>query len=309
MFSLAQLRGFVAVAEEMHYGRAADRLHLTQPPLTRQIQALERSLGVMLFDRSGRGIKLTPAGLAFLPRARSLLHEAEAAAVSVGKVDRGEAGSIAIGFTASTGHGLLGPLVAGLSSELPDVDVDLQEMVTGEQLDALSAGRLDLGLVRPPVTRPELEYREMLQEELVVVMPPEHRLAAAAELRPVDLEGEDVVMYSPMEARYFYDLVSSILRADEVSVRYTHYLGQIHSILSLVRAGVGVALVPGLAVRTSQSVHAARLVTDHPTPVRLGAVWRRDNTNPILAAVLRLTWPLPSERGTPPRSGAAIGLP
>jgi DNA-binding transcriptional LysR family regulator len=287
VFTLAQLTGFVAVAEELHFGRAAERLHLTQPPLTRQIQALERELGVALLDRLGRGIRLTPAGRGFLRDARRLLHEAESAALSVRRIPTGQAGSVTVGFTAASAPGVLAPLLRSARASLPQVDVVLRELVTADQLDALSAGELDLGLARPPVVRDELSSREVRREPLAAALPPGHRLAGSHELRLPDLDGEDLVMWSPSEARYFHELLISLFRADGVTLRYRQHLSQVHSILALVGAGVGIGLVPASAAHYT-GVEIRPLATAEPEPVRLHAVWRTSNDNPALHALLEL---------------------
>ena len=303
MFTLAQLSGFVAVAEELHFGRAAARLHMTQPPLTRQVQTLERELGVELFDRTGRAVRLTPAGRAFLQDARRLLQGAESAVLAVRRVPTGEGGTIAVGFTAASAPGVLGPLLARLRGELPQVDVVLRELVTAAQLDELSAGTLDLGLVRPPVARPELRSQEVRRESLHVALPPGHLLSDRHELTVEDLDGEDVVMYSPTESRYFYELLVSLFRAAGVSVQHSQHLTQVHSILALVEAGVGIGLVPASARGGGfRNVTLRRLLTTDPEPVRLHAAWRPDNANPVLRAVLSLGWP---EISGPQRDGAA----
>lgn len=293
MFTLAQLSGFVAVAEELHFGRAAARLHMTQPPLTRQVQTLERELGVELFDRSGRAIRLTPAGRVFLGDARRLLRDAETAVLAVRRIPTGEQGTVAVGFTAASAPAVLGPLLALMRRELPGVDVVLHEMVTAEQLDALSGGTLDLGLVRPPVSRPELSSREVRREPLLVALPRGHRLAERDSVRVEDLDGEDVVMPSPTEARYFHELLVTLFRTAGVDVRYSQHLSQVHSILALVEAGVGLGLVPASATGGRYGGVTLRLLrTADPEPVHLHAVWRTGNANPALKAVLGLRWPV-----------------
>src|SRR5579859_6871760 len=132
MFELSQLRCFVALAEELHFGRAAARMHMTQPPLSRQIQLLEHHIGAKLFARSSRIVRLTPAGRGFLPEAREILRLAESASLAARRVSRGEAGSVAIGFTASSGYRFLPGLILACRRELPDVDLILKEMVTLE---------------------------------------------------------------------------------------------------------------------------------------------------------------------------------
>ncbi|WP_285489671.1 LysR family transcriptional regulator [Amycolatopsis taiwanensis] len=297
MFTLAQLSGFVAVAEELHYGRAAARLRMTQPPLTRQIQALERELGVQLIDRTDRAIRLTPAGRAFLRDARRLLHDADSAVLAVRRVPTGEAGTVALGFTAASAPAALGPMLARMRTQLPQVDLVLHEMVTADQLDALSGGNLDLGLVRPPVTRPELSSREVRREPLVAALPAQHRLAQRDSLQVADLDGEDVVMWSPTESRYFHELLVGLFRDAGIAVRYSQHLTQVHSILALVEVGVGLGLVPEAAARARfTGVTFRPLITPDPEPVRLHAVWRTTNANPALRAMLDLPWTAPDLR-------------
>ena len=149
MYTLVQLRQFVAVAEEMHFGRAAERLHMTQPPLSRQMQLLEKELAVDLFDRSSRSIRLTSAGKAFHDDARRLLLQAERAALSVRKASAGQSGVLRVGFTGGSVNSGLAAVLRAARSVIEDVELDLRELVTMAQLDALSDGSLDIGLVRP----------------------------------------------------------------------------------------------------------------------------------------------------------------
>jgi Transcriptional regulator len=150
MFTLDQARSFVAVAEELHFGRAAERLNMTQPPLSRQIQKLERSVGVELLDRDNRRVALTAAGHAFLIDAKRLVVAAERAPDNARRIAAGQLGEIRIGFTAASGFSLLGPLLAEISERMPKVHLDLSELVTQEQVNALLDGDLDMGLARPP---------------------------------------------------------------------------------------------------------------------------------------------------------------
>ena len=153
MFELSQVRCFVAVAEELHFGRAAARLNMTQPPLSRQIQILERILGVKLLQRGNRLVKLTPAGQSFLTEARLILKLTESAALLARRVAEGKAGSVNIGFTAASSYSYVPELVAVCRRQLPDVELILKEMVSGDQLKRLGAGEIDIGLLRPPIPR------------------------------------------------------------------------------------------------------------------------------------------------------------
>src|SRR3954469_16871926 len=175
-FTLEQLRGFVAVADELHFGRAAARLKMTQPPLSRQIQKLERVVGAQLLERDNRRVTLTSAGRAFLVEARRLLSLADAAPEVARRVSSGASGVVRIGFTAAATYGVLGQLLNDLARELPDVDVDLAEMVTREQVAGLLKEEVDLGLARPPFDADAFGSRLLHREALLVAAPVGHRL-------------------------------------------------------------------------------------------------------------------------------------
>ncbi|MFF1356161.1 LysR substrate-binding domain-containing protein [Streptomyces sp. NPDC058297] len=289
MFTLAQLVSFVAVAEELHFTRAAERLQMTQPPLSRQIQLLEHDLGVQLLDRTNRSVRLTPAGRTFLNEARHILRQSEHAALAVRQVSAGEAGAIAIGFTAASANSALGTLLEVARSALPRVEVVLREMVTRDQLEAITEGSLDLGMIRPANTGPDLETRPAVREGLLAALPTGHPLAVReGDLRVEDFDGEQLLMYSPVEARYFHELLVSIFRAAKVAPVFTQYLSQVHSILAMVNAGWGIALVPEAAAQMRFSgITFKPLSLREPKPVELNLVWRKNNDNPALEALLR----------------------
>ncbi|MEU7370532.1 LysR substrate-binding domain-containing protein [Streptomyces hygroscopicus] len=289
MFTLMQLTSFVTVAEELHFTRAAERLKMTQPPLSRQIQLLETELRVQLLERTNRSVRLTPAGRAFLTEARRILRQSEHAVLAARQVATGEAGSIAIGFTAASAHSVLGTLLEVARTAMPGAAITLREMVTRDQLAALTEKSLDLGLGRPSVTGPDLRSRPAARERLLAALPTGHPLAAGdGPLQVADFEGQDLLMYSPIEARYFNELLISIFRAAHVTPVFSQYLSQVHSILALVNGGWGVALVPETATRLRYPHIAFKPVElTTPQPVELNLVWREDNDNPALHALLR----------------------
>lgn len=288
-FELSHLRCFVAVAEELHFGRAAFRLNMTQPPLSRQLQVLERILGVELLKRTSRVVRLTPAGRSFLPEAQRILRQTDVATAVARRADSGKVGTLRVGFTAATSYSYLPFLVKACQSELPDIGLILNEMVSKTQVEDLMSGQLDIGLVRPPVSRPELKSTRVLVEPLVAAIPSGHPLAAVEELRPKDFEDEALIMYSSHDARYFYDIVISLFSTHGVLPRYVQHLVQIHSILSLVRAGVGVALVPSSAAALRyEGVVVKPLKTRRPPEIELFLVWRRDPPNPLIDHVVDL---------------------
>ncbi|MEH3130669.1 MAG: LysR substrate-binding domain-containing protein [Mycolicibacterium neoaurum] len=289
MFSLARLSCFIAVAEELHFGRAAERLHMTQPPLSRQIQQLEAELGVQLIDRTTRTVTLTPAGVAFLPDARRILQLAESAALTVKRVPAGDLGTVVVGFTAASAHAVLPRLLEHTRQNLPDVKLELREMVSSVQVEALMSGDIDLGMARPPLKRPGIVSRPLLHEQLVAALPAGHPLVGQArQLTLNDLDGQDVVMYSPVEARYFNELLISTFTIAGATPRYVQFVTQVHTMLVLVRSGIGIALVPASAATLHPEGVVFRTIgAFRERPVELDACWRQDSTNPALLRLLR----------------------
>ncbi|OKI89243.1 LysR family transcriptional regulator [Micromonospora sp. CB01531] len=288
MFTLDQLRGFVAVAEEGHVGRAAARLRMTQPPLSRQIQRLERATGLLLFERTSTGVTLTPAGRVFLDEARRLLTLAATAPLTARRVADGTAGSIRIGFTAVSALTVLGRWIATAAEHLPGVDLVLSEMVTRVQLDAILAGELEVGLVREVPRSELLASRLVHTESLVLAAPRDHPLTRLGRSpRLADVAEHDVVTYSPSEAWYFYELVVAAFHQAGVAPRYVQHISQVHTLLSVVNAGLGVALVPRSASALRLENLAFLDVTDiEEGTVKLHSVWRTGHQNPALAALL-----------------------
>jgi DNA-binding transcriptional LysR family regulator len=287
MFTFDQLAGFVAVAEELHFGRAAERLNMTQPPLSRQIQKLEKTVGAELLERDNRKVDLTPAGRAFLDEARRLMALAERAPVTARRIASGRSGLLRIGFTAASGFSILGPLLEEIAEILPDVDIDLQELVTGEQIMGLQTGELDLGLARPPFDNEIFDSHLLYREAMVLAVPSGHRLAGLdREITNEDLKDEPLIMHSPTQARYFYDLVVRMIPIQHANV--VHTVSQILTMVSLVAAKRGVAFVPHSATLLGiQSVRFLPLQSSVNDPVELHAIWNRTLRNPALARVLK----------------------
>ena len=288
MFELHQLRCFVAVAEELHFGRAATRLHMTQPPLSRQVHLLEQRLEVRLLDRTSRSVRMTSAGRSFLADARQILRLAESASLAARRAARGESGSVTIGFTAASGYGLLPGMIAQCRARVPDVEVNLREMVTIEQIHALASGSLDLALLRPHASLKEFRSIRIISEPLVAALPKSHSLRRGRAISLGDFEGAPFVMYSPIEARYFHDLVATVFATDGVKPDFTQYTSQIHSILALVAAGLGAALVPAAATNLHFEGVIFREVRKMRSmqPAELYVAWKPDNDNPARQRVL-----------------------
>ncbi len=287
MFSFEQLRGFVTVAEELHFGRAAERLNMTQPPLSRQIQKLERSIGVQLFERDNRRVELTTAGAAFLAEAQRLLALADGAPDLARRISAGSAGTVRIGFTAASTYAVLPALLRRLGELLPDIDVDLTENVSRDQIAGLLAHELDLGLARPPFDEETFGSRLISREAMRVAVPSGHRLVGLRRpVEPADLSSEPLIMHAPGRARYFYDLVVRLVPIGQQNV--VHTVSQVLTMVSLVSAGLGVAFVPESAARLRfAGVEYLPLAGPTEEPVELHLLWLRESKNPALWQVLQ----------------------
>jgi DNA-binding transcriptional LysR family regulator len=234
-------------------------------------------------------VRLTPAGRSFLPEARRILKLAETASQVARRIALGKTGSLKIGYTAAAAYGFLPDLIAACRARLPEVDFSLKEMVSGDQIEALGSGQIDAGLLRPPVARPELATRRVLAEPLLAAIPKKHPLASRPTIAIKDFDEQPFVMYSPYESRYFHDLLVAQFSRADVLPRYVQHLGQIHSILAMVRAGLGVSIVPAAAANLKiADVRLRPLKLKTAAPVELYMVWRREDENPLLPALIEI---------------------
>jgi DNA-binding transcriptional LysR family regulator len=278
--SLQQLRGFVAVAEEQHFGRAAQRLNLTQPPLTRQIQGLERSLGVSLFDRTGRGVRLTAAGEVFLEHCRRVLALLDIAPEATRRAADGQTGTLRIAFTAIGAYAVLADFLTMVSKRTPAVTAELTELVSPDQFEALANLEIDLGLVRPPI--PE-QFDSVLvhSEDLVLAVPADHKFADGE--GPVSLADvtDDYIGYSPEGSQYLHDICAAMVGMNRYAV--SQLASQVPTMLALVRAGLGCALIPrSIMAMGVQGVRYRELDAADAHSVTLHACWSPDSPNPAL---------------------------
>ncbi|MGF9663353.1 LysR family transcriptional regulator [Arthrobacter crystallopoietes] len=293
MFSLIQLQSFVAVAEELHFGAAAERLNMTQPPLSRQIQLLEKELRAPLFDRTSRRVELTDAGRTLLPSARQILDMAVKTELDVRRVATGEAGSVTIAYTAIAGQSALPKLLRRAADEQPGVSLILRELVSTDQMDGLVKGTVDIGLLRPIVGRPGIVSRPLMRDRLVIALPPGSELAGDGALPVRALEGKPLMMYSTAEARYFHDLVLRLFASAGAHPNVTQYASQVPALLAFVEAGLGLTLVPASAQSLApagvqfRELEPSRGVKDL-NRVDLEVAWNENNNNPAVRRLLAL---------------------
>ena len=242
---LRHLRYFRAVAEELHFGRAAERLHIAQPPLSQQIRQLERELGVTLLVRSTRKVELTPAGSAYLNRAVAILDAVDDATQQAQRIAEGVEGRLAIGCVGSATYSLLPRLVRALREHLPGVEVSIRgEMLAPAQISALLAGEIDLALLRPPVEQSGVLLETVRRDRLLAALPEGHALALRDELSIADLRDEEFVAHAG-HGRSVMNSVLTAMCADAGFVpRVRHEVEETSTLVTLVAAGLGVAIVP-----------------------------------------------------------------
>lgn len=299
---LRQWRYFVAVADERHFGRAAERLSMTQPPLSQAIRALEDALGVALFARTKRSVELTAVGAALLPDVRRLIAAADALPPLAQSLARGEAGSLALAFVSTADYGLLPELLREFGARYPHVRLQLAEATSDVQIEELVAGRIDAGLVIPPVPprhAASLSYLPVLREPLVVAMPAEAAevaevadaadaadAAADAPVRIADIASLPLVIFPRRLAPGFYDIITGCYGAAGVTPRIGQEAIQMQTIVSLVSAGMGVALVPQSLRNLRRTGVVYRALADPAPVVETGLVWRTDDVSPVLAGFI-----------------------
>lgn len=294
---LRALRYFVTVAEELHFGRAAQRLALTQPPLSLAIRALERELGVQLFARTRRRVALTHAGSVFLGEARAILARAGEAVQLARAAERGEVGRLTIGFMSASVYTLLPPALREFAASHPRVRLELRELTLPQQMAALRRGDIHVGIVRPPVTDAEFESEVMLQEPLCVALPARHPLARLRRVRAAQLADEPFVMFRREPGLVLHDLVLGFCLQQGFTPRVVQEAAQTHAVIGLVSAGVGVALVPASAQTIRLRGVEIRPLRERSPPVATALAWRRDDASPARAAFVATARSVARSRG------------
>lgn len=284
---LRHLKAFVAVAEELHFGRAAARLQIAQSPLSQSIKTLERELGVDLLDRTTRRVTLRPAGEAFLPHARDAISASVAATEDARAAATGQLGRLRVGFTGSMTYALLPALAKALRARLPRVALELRgELLTPAQVARLVEDTLDVGFLRPPVQHPELETEAMGAEALVVALPRGHHLAALEAVPVSSLENEPFITYPSHFRSVMHDAVSATCSENGFLPTVAVEVGETATLVSFVAAGMGVALVPASAQAMTVTGAVYRRLLGATHSVEIAMCWRRDADSPALRAAL-----------------------
>ncbi|MEJ7804894.1 MAG: LysR family transcriptional regulator [Telluria sp.] len=286
---LRQLRYFIAVAEELHFGKAAERLHMTQPPLSQTIQGLEELLGTPLFVRSRRAVALTPAGDVLLPEARRMLAQAGELPELVRRAAAGEAGRLALAFVSSADYSVLPPFLRRYREHYPQVQIALQEATSDRQIDDLMHARIDAGLLIPPLpdkARMDLDYLKVLTEPLILAAP-----AGLVPQGPVwlkDVTPLPLIIFPRPIAPALHDAILGCFHAAGVTPEIGQQAIQMQTIVGLVSAGMGLALVPQSVSNLMRPGVEYRALRDATPLVETGLAWRRDNPSPVLQGFLEL---------------------
>jgi DNA-binding transcriptional LysR family regulator len=280
-----QLRYFVALADTLHFGRAAALMHISQPPLSRQIAALEEELGVQLFKRSTRQVELTAAGRHFHEQAVRIIEALNTAVRSTQATERGERGVLRVGFTMSVAWSVLPPLIKAYSDAYPGADIQLSEVLPRELNDALTSGSVDVGIAFPWQRPPGLEYLAVFTEPLCAVLPAGHRLAKPQTVNVSDLADEPFITFPAATAPALHEMVIGCCREHgfEPRIRLETHLQQ--TIVNLIAEGLGVSLVPQSMSKMQLPGAVFRPVTA-PRMVEQGVIWAAGNDNPCLACFL-----------------------
>ncbi len=286
---LRHLRYFTAVAEELHFGRAAARLHMAQPPLSQHILNLEKEIGVKLFERTKRKVELTEAGRVFLAEAQLILEHAEQATRAAQRASRGEVGRLRVGFVMSATCSLLPPALQTFRARYPAVELALEETTTESGLEALREGKIRACLLRLPVNSDQVITAEpVLRERLVLALPAGHRLAQQSPVSLRALSQEPFILFPRNQGQSFYDRIVSLCHKAGFSPRVAQEATQMQTILSLVAAGIGVALIP----ESVQSLRGAGVVyqplRERAPETGLALAWRRDDDSAVLANFLNV---------------------
>jgi DNA-binding transcriptional LysR family regulator len=285
---LRHLRYFIAVAEELHFGRAAARLRIAQPPLSQQIRRLEEELQALLLRRTSRHVELTSAGRLFLQEARAVVAQANRAARIAQRASRGEIGQLFVGCTPWADFTSGPKIIRGFGKRYPHVEVELHSLSSAEQISALEDGRIDAGILRPPVQNQALMTEPLMAERLVVAFPRGHRFAGSHRVPWRDLADEPYVLLSRRRAPAFDGLVAQACAAAGLTLSVRYEVDHPQAVLALVAAGLGVSLIPAtFDAAKSVGITYRGLRPAGPALMTIIA-WRREDRSPLVQQFLHV---------------------
>ncbi|WP_414545131.1 LysR family transcriptional regulator [Nostoc sp. CCY0012] len=287
---LRHLRYFIAVAEELHFTKAAERLHIAQPPLSQQIQQLEAELGVKLFHRqTKRQVQLTAAGKVFLQEAYQLLMQLETAVALTQKIGRGETGQLRIGFTSLVIYDLLPLILREFRQQFLEVELVLRELTTSQQEQALRDSRIHVGFAHPPLEDDTLSYQCIHRQTLVVALPSTHPLAQQEHICVRSLLSEPLIMFPRYLAPGLYDRIMSLFQQGNFPPNITQEAIQMQTIIGLVSAGIGVAITPSSLQNLQRSGVVYLPILEEVPVIETAVIWQQGNLTPIVENFVQFT--------------------
>lgn len=288
---MRQLRYFSVLAEELHFHRAAERLFIAQPALSRQIQQLEGELGVLLFHRTRRSVEITEGGKLFLERTRQILADLDRAASDARNLERGLTGRLTFSFVQSTSYILVPAILKIFRVQFPDVELNLLDLSTAQQLDALSRAQADIALLHPWKHEVRVVYKRLLTEAFVVACPESHPLAGKRNIALKAFASDRFIMHARWlgpAVSGMYNVTAELLRNAGVEPRIAPEApAQMHAALGLVNAGFGVALVPSSLMHLPMEGISYATIREKKPVNEVGLAWRAGSTNPILPAFVK----------------------
>ncbi|MBE9193437.1 LysR family transcriptional regulator [Gloeocapsopsis crepidinum LEGE 06123] len=285
---LRHLHYFIAVAEELHFSRAAQRLRISQPPLSQQIRGLEDELGVKLFERTKRQVHLTEAGKVFLERSYGVLAQLEQAIAVTQQIGRGEVGRLAIGFVGSATYTVLPDVLSVFRAQFPAVELRLHELTTQEQIQALYHKQVDVGIVRSAIIEPGLSVECILQETLVLALPETHPLSTQTQVSLSSLADELFILFPAKMGPIFYEQIINICQQAGFRPKVAQEAVQMQTIIGLVAAGLGIAFVPACLQNFHRSGVIYRPLQEQIPKTGLYLTWRQHDSSPVIRAFLSL---------------------
>jgi DNA-binding transcriptional LysR family regulator len=285
---LRHLRYFVAVAEELHFGRAAERLYIAQSALSQQILSLETEIGIQLLERTKRRVQLTAAGQVLLEDTRNIIHQVEQAIERSQRVARGEIGQLRIGFTILALHGVLPPMLTAFRNRYPNVKLMLSEMSTQAQLEALRHQQIDVGFLHPPIDGRDLELLEIKSEAMVVVLPSQHPLARRKRITVRSLSPYPLIIHPRHEGPVLYDRILQLYSNADCQPTIAQEATTSPTRIGLVATGIGVTFVPeGLCALTYPGIVYKKLSGTTPR-LSYAMAWQRENSLPLVRSFLKV---------------------
>ena len=278
---------FLAVAEEQNFGRAAKRLGMSQPPLSEQIQVLEQALKVKLFERSRRGAKLTPVGVAILPAVRKFAEQLERLELAVDEALAGQSGMLTIGAISTAMFDVLPGLIEGLKEDYPHLTVSVREIDSVEAVPALEAGDIDLAFARLDGDLGDsIQSLPQLEDRLMLALPSDHPLAARTRISLASLSNEPLVMFSRKVSPVYFDNLIATCRASGFSPRVLHEVRSVASQIAFVSYGQGIALVPASLKKLAPANVVFRALSEKLNVVTTAVAWNANRSNPLIEAII-----------------------